>query len=120
MDDAAAERMRQQARMRVNRVWERLGRSESESPSDAYRRVRAPARTARVHHPARNRGCEECLHAGTAWLHLRVCLTCGHVGCCDSSQGHASAHFEQSGHPVMRSLEPGEAWRWCFVDDTLV
>ncbi|MDT4997812.1 MAG: monovalent cation/hydrogen antiporter [Pseudonocardiales bacterium] len=62
-------------------------------------------------------GCEECLRDGTRWVHLRLCLTCGHVGCCDSSIGkHASAHFEGTAHPVMRSIEPGEAWRWCFVD----
>lgn len=63
-------------------------------------------------------GCEECLADGTAWVHLRICLTCGHVGCCDSSEWrHGTAHFEQTGHPVMRSFEPGENWRWCFVDE---
>src|SRR5206468_1347839 len=65
-------------------------------------------------------GCEECLREGMRWVHLRLCLQCGHVGCCDSSPGrHAAKHFEQSGHPVMRSIEPGEAWRWCFVDSLL-
>ncbi len=65
-------------------------------------------------------GCEECLRDGTRWVHLRLCLACGHVGCCDSSpQRHASAHFRESSHPVMRSIEPGEAWRWCFVDEQL-
>jgi hypothetical protein len=54
------------------------------------------------------------------WVHLRTCLTCGHVGCCDSSPPrHASAHFGQTGHPVMQSAEPGEFWRWCFVDELL-
>ena len=63
-------------------------------------------------------GCEECLRDGTKWVHLRLCLECGHVGCCDSSPGkHATAHFHEAGHPVMRSFEPGEAWRWCFVDE---
>jgi CPA1 family monovalent cation:H+ antiporter len=63
-------------------------------------------------------GCEECLRDGVEWLHLRLCMTCGHVGCCDSSAGHhASIHHEETGHPVMRSFEPGEAWRWCFVDE---
>jgi CPA1 family monovalent cation:H+ antiporter len=63
-------------------------------------------------------GCEECLRDGTAWVHLRLCLECGHVGCCDSSpQKHASKHFREVGHPVMRSFEPGEAWRWCFIDE---
>jgi monovalent cation/hydrogen antiporter len=64
--------------------------------------------------------CEECLRDGTTWVHLRVCLTCGHVGCCDSSVGrHATGHFHQCAHPVMRSIEPGEAWRWCYVDEHL-
>ena len=63
-------------------------------------------------------GCEECLRDGTMWVHLRLCLECGHVGCCDSSPPkHATAHFRETGHPVMRSFEPGEAWRWCFVDE---
>jgi uncharacterized UBP type Zn finger protein len=65
-------------------------------------------------------GCEECLRTGDRWVHLRLCLTCGHVGCCDSSIGkHAAAHFDACAHPVMRSIEPGEAWRWCFVDQHL-
>jgi CPA1 family monovalent cation:H+ antiporter len=60
--------------------------------------------------------CEECVRDGTQWVHLRLCLDCGHVGCCDSSpQRHASAHFHDSGHRVMQSHEPGESWRWCFV-----
>jgi uncharacterized UBP type Zn finger protein len=63
-------------------------------------------------------GCEDCLATGTPWLHLRICLECGHVGCCDSSpQRHASAHARDSEHPIMRSLEPGEDWAWCFVDE---
>jgi uncharacterized UBP type Zn finger protein len=63
-------------------------------------------------------GCEECLQQDGVWLHLRICLECGHVGCCDDSPGrHATAHFHQSGHPLMRSLEPGETWSWCFVDE---
>jgi uncharacterized UBP type Zn finger protein len=62
--------------------------------------------------------CQECAADGkSTWAHLRMCLTCGHVGCCDSSpQRHATAHFEATGHPVMRSIEPGETWRWCYVD----
>jgi len=64
--------------------------------------------------------CEDCLAEGTSWVHLRLCLACGHMGCCDSSpRRHATAHFQQVGHPVMRSAEPGEDWRWCFVDDVL-
>jgi monovalent cation/hydrogen antiporter len=60
--------------------------------------------------------CEDCVAEGwTAWVHLRKCLECGHMGCCDSSpRRHASAHFEHVGHPVMRSAEPGEDWRWCY------
>jgi uncharacterized UBP type Zn finger protein len=66
-------------------------------------------------------GCEECLHAGTPWVHLRLCLTCGHVGCCDSSPGqHATRHAHQMAHPVIASYEPGERWGWCYVDQTEV
>ena len=65
----------------------------------------------------RSNECEECAQAGDRWVRLRTCLTCGHVGCCDSSRGrHANAHFEATGHPLMRSAEPGEAWAWCYVD----
>jgi CPA1 family monovalent cation:H+ antiporter len=65
-------------------------------------------------------GCEECLRDGTRWVHLRLCLACGHVGCCDSSVGrHATLHFHETDHPVMRSIEPGEAWRWCYIDRDL-
>jgi Na+/H+ antiporter len=61
--------------------------------------------------------CAACMRDGTSWVHLRLCLTCGTVSCCDSSpQRHANVHFEETGHPVMRSAEPGEKWRWCFVD----
>ncbi len=63
-------------------------------------------------------GCEDCLAAGGAWVHLRICLECGHVGCCDSSPSrHASAHHHDTGHPIMRSIEPGEEWAWCFDDE---
>ena len=74
----------------------------------------------RVVKPRTPAGCEECLRDGTRWVHLRLCLGCGHVGCCDSSVGkHADRHFSETGHPVMRSIEPGEAWRWCYVDQHL-
>ena len=64
------------------------------------------------------RGCEECLKTGDTWVHLRMCLVCGHVGCCDSSRGkHASKHFHATQHPVMRSIERGERWGWCYVDE---
>jgi hypothetical protein len=67
--------------------------------------------------PETAEGCEECLAAGGEWCHLRICLNCGHVGCCDSSPGrHATAHAESAGHPIMRSIQPGEDWAWCFVD----
>jgi uncharacterized UBP type Zn finger protein len=62
-------------------------------------------------------GCEECLATGDSWVHLRVCVECGHVGCCDQSPNkHASKHFHATEHPVMKSFEPGEAWSWCYVD----
>lgn len=68
-----------------------------------------------------SRRCEACVARGDGWSHLRMCLTCGHVGCCDSSKHrHAAAHALTSGHPVARSVEPGEAWRWCYVDEELV
>ena len=63
-------------------------------------------------------GCEECLTIGARWLHLRMCTTCGHIGCCDSSPNrHATAHVNQTGHPVIRSAEPGEDWFWCYEDE---
>jgi uncharacterized UBP type Zn finger protein len=66
-------------------------------------------------------GCEECLRAGTSWVHLRLCLTCGHVGCCDSSPGrHATRHAHHTAHPVIASFEPGERWAWCYVDQAEV
>ena len=62
--------------------------------------------------------CEDCLREGTWWVALRLCLACGHVGCCDSSpRQHATRHFHETGHPVVASAEPGESWRWCFVDE---
>jgi uncharacterized UBP type Zn finger protein len=63
-------------------------------------------------------GCEDCLRTGDAWLHLRICLSCGHVGCCDSSPNrHASAHAAASGHALIRSIQPGEDWSWCYEDE---
>jgi uncharacterized UBP type Zn finger protein len=63
-------------------------------------------------------GCEDCLRTGGKWLHLRICVTCGHVGCCDDSPNrHATAHSRASSHPIIRSLEPGEEWCWCYVDE---
>lgn len=66
---------------------------------------------------AKIRGCEECVQMGDSWVHLRVCLICGHVGCCnDSRNKHATAHFHATNHPLMQSCEPGETWIWCYVD----
>jgi uncharacterized UBP type Zn finger protein len=66
-------------------------------------------------------GCKECLEIGGKWVHLRMCLRCGHVGCCDSSpHKHASKHYRETNHPVIRSFQPGERWRWCFVDELFV
>lgn len=67
------------------------------------------------------KGCEECLKAGMRWVHLRMCLVCGHVGCCDSSQGkHATRHFIETKHPVMRSAERGDDWGWCYIDEMYI
>jgi uncharacterized UBP type Zn finger protein len=66
----------------------------------------------------RTRGCEECLKMGDTWVHLRGCLHCGHVGCCDQSKNrHATKHFHATKHPVVQSLEPGESWKWCYIDE---
>ena len=66
-------------------------------------------------------GCEECLKTGSPWVHLRLCRTCGHVGCCDSSpKKHATHHFHQSHHPLVRSFEPGEDWAYCYADDAFM
>ena len=69
--------------------------------------------------PTRARGCEDCLRLGMVWVHLRVCLECGHVGCCDSSPGkHATQNYHHTDHPVIASLQPGERWAWCYIDGT--
>jgi uncharacterized UBP type Zn finger protein len=63
-------------------------------------------------------GCVDCLRTGDKWLHLRICLTCGHVGCCDDSPNkHATKHQHETTHPIIRSLEPGEKWCWCYLDE---
>ena len=68
--------------------------------------------------PASVDGCEDCLLEGSKWLHLRICLTCGHVGCCDDSPNrHATAHHHATSHPIIRSIESGEDWSWCYVDE---
>ena len=66
-------------------------------------------------------GCEDCLKIGSMWVHLRLCMTCGHVGCCDSSSHrHARQHFHHTHHPIVRSFEPGENWGWCYIDNVTV
>ena len=70
--------------------------------------------------PAEIAGCEECLAQGMSWQHLRMCQICGHIGCCDNSPGkHATAHSDETGHPIIRSAERGEDWSWCYVDQAL-
>jgi len=65
-------------------------------------------------------GCEDCLKIGSRWVHLRMCLECGHVGCCDSSpHRHATAHFDATNHPIVASREPGEDWKWCYIDEVM-
>src|SRR6202043_4068358 len=67
--------------------------------------------------PRTPNGCEECLKIGDTWVHLRLCLECGHVGCCDSSKNkHATKHFHHTKHPIVKSFEPGETWGWCYID----
>ena len=71
--------------------------------------------------PRTPEGCEECLRTGGKWIELRLCLTCGHVGCCDKSLGrHATLHFQETHHPIIRSLEAGHKWGWCFVEKTFL
>lgn len=66
-------------------------------------------------------GCEDCLRTGGTWVHLRICLICGHIGCCDYSPSqHARRHYEETGHPIIQSFEPGETWRWCYADETFL
>jgi len=63
-------------------------------------------------------GCEDCLKTGDRWVHLRICMICGHVGCCDNSKNkHATAHFHATGHPIIKSFQKGEDWMWCYVDE---
>ena len=66
-------------------------------------------------------GCEECLQMGDKWVHLRICKTCGHVGCCDNSKNrHATKHFHATNHPIVQSFEKGETWMWCYVDKVMI
>jgi len=71
--------------------------------------------------PSSPNACPECLAMGDGWVNLRVCLECGHVGCCNASKNkHATAHHRQSGHPIVQSHQPGETWRWCYVDEQFI
>jgi uncharacterized UBP type Zn finger protein len=71
--------------------------------------------------PRTPNGCEECLQIGSGWVHLRLCLSCGHIGCCDSSPNkHATKHYHQTEHPIIKSFQPGENWEWCYVDEVLI
>lgn len=71
--------------------------------------------------PKTPNGCEECLQMGSTWVHLRLCLTCGHVGCCDSSPNkHATKHFKATEHPIIRSFQPGENWKYCYIDNMMI
>jgi uncharacterized UBP type Zn finger protein len=85
-------------------------------PSTCEHLVEASRRAHAVEPSAR--GCTECLASGSGWVHLRLCLTCGHVGCCDSSPNrHATKHFHATQHPVVQSFEPGEEWAWCYAHE---
>jgi hypothetical protein len=78
--------------------------------------IRACEHVPEVFSEALSRGCEECLARGDSWVHLRLCVHCGHVGCCDDSKNkHATKHNHRSGHPVIQSMEPGEDWLWCYA-----
>ncbi len=93
-------------------------RDEDSTPSSVHSGCGHMEQTSESPTPRTPEGCEECLEEGLRWVHLRLCMTCGHVGCCDSSVGrHATAHYREIEHPVVRSFEPGEAWRWCYVDE---
>jgi uncharacterized UBP type Zn finger protein len=71
--------------------------------------------------PSTLAGCEDCLRTGSGWVHVRLCLACGHVGCCDSSPNqHATRHYHATRHPLIRSFEPGEDWGWCYEDEVMV
>jgi len=101
----------------VNSMRRRTRRRDANSPPQTCEHL-SEAADADDPEPLTPGRCGECSeHGDDTWAHLRMCLACGHVGCCDSSpEQHASAHFRASGHPVMRSVEPGETWRWCYVD----
>jgi uncharacterized UBP type Zn finger protein len=87
----------------------------------SYRAIKACSHVPAVPAEPKSRGCEECLKMGDTWVHLRLCLHCGNVGCCDDSKNkHATKHYGKTGHQVIQSLEPGEDWMWCYEDDRQV
>ncbi len=93
--------------------------SDSIDLSHPCTHVTADLSKAHVHRPAA--GCAECLAMGSSWVHLRVCLACGHVGCCDSSPNHhATAHYRKTHHPLITSGEAGETWAYCYPDDAFL
>src|ERR1051326_5896536 len=101
----------------------RLTCSHLASQSSASRRRTMPcSHVAQIREETPSReGCEDCLKTGNEWVHLRLCLTCGHVGCCDDSKNkHATKHFRRTQHPIIQSFEPGEDWRWCYVDEIVL
>ncbi|WP_433022655.1 Na+/H+ antiporter [Kribbella sp. CA-294648] len=129
-DGLVADEVLQRAQIALDIEESILDRAEADDVGGQSENLTAPpsqtgdcehlASTPCVLTPRTPEGCEECLAEGGTWVHLRLCLHCGHVGCCDSSPGrHASKHFDETTHPVMRSFEPGETWRWCFVDEKL-
>jgi CPA1 family monovalent cation:H+ antiporter len=129
-DGLVADEVLQRAQIQLDIEESILDRAEADDVGGLSDSLRVkPAAGAECEHlaqapsvliPKTPEGCEECLASGSTWVHLRLCLQCGHVGCCDSSPNrHATKHFESTGHPVIRSFEPGEEWRWCFVDEEL-
>jgi hypothetical protein len=97
-----------------------MGPERGAGPESGQRQVCGHLGEVRDVSPESRDTCPECVAAGDTWVHLRECPVCGHVGCCDSSKNkHATAHHEVSGHPLIRSLEPGEAWWWCYDDGVL-
>jgi low temperature requirement protein LtrA len=105
----------------INIVIEARFSTEKEKDDDAEIRPCGHADEILVNVPRTNDGCEECRKNNYKWVHLRLCLTCGHVGCCDTSKHkHATKHFNEEGHPIIASLEPGENWAWCYVDEKFV
>lgn len=103
--------------------WPRLARAARKA--EAIGRAEVMARcdhleTIKVLTP-RTAGCQECLKTGSVWLHLRLCRSCGHVGCCDQSPGrHATKHFRATGHPIIEGYDPPEGWGWCYVDEVMI